>query len=59
MATVKQERHSADLVEKKDGIDEVESIPAFANLSAEDAQWLADFPEDRKKQVVKKVCQAL
>lgn len=41
--------------EKGSILDEVENVPSFANLSPEDAQWLAQFPEARKKAVVRKV----
>jgi hypothetical protein len=36
--------------------DEVESVPLFPNLSREDAEWLAAFPEEKKKAAVWKVC---
>lgn len=35
--------------------DEVEDVPAYANLSPEDSRWLVEFPEDRKKKAVRKV----
>lgn len=55
MAHSENDTRNASLAEKDGGIDQVESVPVFANLSVEDAQWLADFPEELKKAVVKKV----
>lgn len=44
------------IAEKGGGIDEIESVPVYSNLSSEDAQWLAAFPQERQKKVIRKVC---
>ncbi|KAF5008488.1 hypothetical protein FDECE_5247 [Fusarium decemcellulare] len=42
-------------LEKVDPASEIENVTVFGNLSPEDARWLAEFPEDRKKRAVRKV----
>ncbi|KAM0554048.1 hypothetical protein ACHAPJ_007123 [Fusarium lateritium] len=46
---------SGSTLEKVNPASEIENVPMFASLSPEDARWLAEFPEDRKKKAVRKV----
>lgn len=42
-------------IEKYNDTNQIENAPLFPNLAPEDARWLADFPEDKKKKAIRKV----
>jgi hypothetical protein len=44
---------------KDSSTDEVENVATYGHLSPEDARWLADFPEESKRKVVRKVSLSL